>query len=138
MLNLGKLPLHHIAIKGTNVPLLEQFYNRVLGLKVDDVQRHTSGTKRSVWLKSEKIIIMLEEIETNQQPLPQKSSVAEKPGLHLLAFEIARHEREQWKKRLDLHGVTIDAESEFSIYFRDPEGNALALTHYPDPIGEAA
>jgi hypothetical protein len=33
---------------------------------------------------------------------------------------------------LRINDVTIDHESRFSVYFRDPFGTRLALSHYPD------
>ena len=137
MLSLGKLALHHLAIKVIDLEACEKFYSQVLGLKPSKFPYDENGPTRSVWLQSEEVILMLEQVGKGSKPT-SKSSASVKPGLHLIAFAIGRFERNQWKERLTMNGVSIEAESDFTIYFRDPEGNRVALSHYPDPISEAA
>lgn len=136
MLSLGKLALHHLAIKVVDLEVCEKFYSQVLGLKPSKFPSDENGSVRSVWLQSETVILMLEQVEKAAKPT--KSSASVKPGLHLIAFAIGRFERNQWKERLIMNDVSIEAESDFTIYFRDPEGNRVALSHYPDPNSEAA
>jgi hypothetical protein len=55
------------------------------------------------------------------------------PGLHLLAFAIAPGERESWRGRLSAAGHPVCGETGFTLYVRDPFGNRLGLSHYPQP-----
>ena len=42
-------------------------------------------------------------------------------------------ERARWEQRLADAGVAIERTTAFSLFFRDPEGNRLALSHHPEP-----
>lgn len=53
-------------------------------------------------------------------------------GIHLLALRIAPAERERWLRKLRAAGVRIENESPYTIYLRDPEGNRIGLSHYPE------
>ncbi|HTN52639.1 MAG TPA: VOC family protein, partial [Anaeromyxobacter sp.] len=55
-----------------------------------------------------------------------------KPGLHLVALRIAPGERPAWEARLEAAGVRVVHRTRWTIYFHDPEGNRLGLTHYPE------
>lgn len=61
----------------------------------------------------------------------------EKPGWHLLALTISAADRNDWRTRLAAAGIPITGESAYSLYFSDPEGNRLALSHYPAQAGAA-
>jgi hypothetical protein len=47
----------------------------------------------------------------------------------LIAFAV--DDRGAWRARLMGAGVTIEAETEHSLYFRDPDGRRLAVSTYP-------
>jgi len=53
--------------------------------------------------------------------------------LHLLALRIERAERQEWIDRLAKAGVPLNEQTAFTIYCRDPEGNRIGLSHWPDP-----
>ncbi len=55
------------------------------------------------------------------------------PGWLLVALRIEPGARAGWEARLASQGVAIERRSPWTIYFRDPEGNRLALSHHPDP-----
>lgn len=133
MLSLGNLPLHHIAIKVSQLEACEKFYHRLLGLKVVEHQHDARGAVRAIWLESGAVTLMLEKCKAGKR---RKSDEA--AGLHLIAFAISRRDRQEWRERLQLQGVVLEHESDFSLYFRDPEGNRIALSHYPESIHEAA
>ena len=61
---------------------------------------------------------------------PQR--VDEAPGHHCVALKIAEKERATWRARLADAGYEIERESPYSMYFRDPDRNLLALSHYPE------
>jgi catechol 2,3-dioxygenase-like lactoylglutathione lyase family enzyme len=54
------------------------------------------------------------------------------PGHHCVALKIAEKERAEWRERLETAGHPVERESPYSMYFRDPDGNLLALSHYPE------
>ncbi len=132
------MKIHHLALKVHDLAKIENFYFEVLGLKI--IQRHYDEFKqlRSVWMDLQGTILMLE-----QMSLPDSSAnFLEKSiksdnleaGWYLLALEIAKSEREIWKTKLNQLGIQIIQESHYSLYFCDPEGNRLALSHYSDSI----
>ncbi len=117
--------LHHIALKVHDLLSTATFYERIMGLKEIDRKYLPDETLRSIWLKMDDgTILMIEKGD-------QLTGSGESNGWHLLAFEMTASEREEKKNFLQTHGVVIEMESDFSLYFRDPEGNRLAFTHYP-------
>jgi hypothetical protein len=75
-------------------------------------------------------------LETLTEPsagsaVPQPTG--ERPGHHLLAFRIHRDQRAAWEARLANAGVVISHRSDYTLYFQDPEGNRLGLSHHPHP-----
>jgi catechol 2,3-dioxygenase-like lactoylglutathione lyase family enzyme len=129
--------VHHLAIATANPEGLAEFYEHVLGLAVRSRQDDGHGV-RSVWLELGAAALLMLERGDPQRSAPQAeanapTSFAEKrPGFHLLALAIERRERAAWRARLEANGVHVEHESEHSLYFRDPDGNRLALSHYPD------
>ena len=57
----------------------------------------------------------------------------EHAGHHLLALRIRRDQRATWEAKLAAAGVTVSHRTAYTIYFSDPEGNRLGLSHYPEP-----
>jgi hypothetical protein len=54
------------------------------------------------------------------------------PGWHAVALAIPLAERPRWRARLEESGVTLKRETQYSLFFEDPEGNLLALSHFPE------
>ncbi len=109
--------LHHLALRTADVAALERFYVDVLGLQV------TSRTERSIWLDASGTILMLERAEPGESSPPPAS-------LELTCFEITASERDAARRRLGAAGVPIEAETEFTMYFRDPDGRRVGLSHF--------
>ncbi|MHB8789999.1 MAG: VOC family protein [Desulfobulbaceae bacterium] len=125
---------HHIALKVLDLAGSEQFYTRVLDLRVMQHQRDKNGSIRSVWFDLGGVILMLEHCEAVTPEGEKGAPLNPAPtGWHLLALTIAPESRAQWRERLRCAGVRITGETAFSIYFCDPENNRLALSHYPEP-----
>lgn len=118
------LSVHHIALKVRDLGLCEKFYAQVLGLPVMDRLADESGAPRSVWLKCGDAILMLERADAETK--------IKNAGWHLMALKMPIDKRDGWKKKLTEHEVAIEDESPYSIFFKDPEGNKLALSHHPD------
>lgn len=113
--------LHHIALPVRSLAAAEDFYCGVLGFEVAVRHSDEGGNPRSLWLTCGEAIVMLE-----------RTSTAGATSEHLAAFRIPSDGREGWKAELRAAGVSIVRESQYSLYFFDPDGNRLALSHYPD------
>jgi glyoxylase I family protein len=125
------LAFHHVAIQCADLARCERFYREVLGLAVLRRWPRDGGGDRSVWLwvGDGEGFLALERAEEAPVPRPWRDG---KPGLHLLALRIAPTERGAWEDRLDAAGVLVVHRTRWTIYFHDPEGNRIGLTHHPD------
>jgi catechol 2,3-dioxygenase-like lactoylglutathione lyase family enzyme len=124
--------IHHIAIQCVDLDAMVEFYQTVLCLRV--VRRWPSDQSgmagdRSVWLATGNSIIALERCLGEVDPRPWND---DRPGLHLLALQIFRDNRDAWCQWLDHCGVEIKTESSWTVYIVDPEGNRIGLSHFPD------
>jgi len=99
-----------------------QFYIDLFGFQTLDRKYNDTGELRALWLRCGEIIFMFEKGE------PETESHG------VIAFSIQRKDRETWRKKLNHMSVPITRESQFSIYFPDPEGRALALSHSPEVL----
>ena len=125
------LSCNHIALKVADLEKCERFYANVLGLSVMERHQDKAGTPRSVWFDCDGTILMLEKCEAGK-----KVRKDDGPGWHLLAFDIPVEKRNIWKEKLGKAGVKVTNETRYSVYFSDPEGNRLALSHYPKILEE--
>lgn len=116
--------LHHLALQVKDLERARAFYAGVLGMHETRRQPH------SIWLDLDGSILMLERAEGDVVERPWRSDA---PGLHLVAFAIGRAERAAWKEKLAAAGHPVVHETAFTIYVRDPEGNRVGLSHFPDP-----
>lgn len=121
---LGIRSIHHIALQVRDLARAEAFYHGVLELPVARRLTDPQGVPRSVWLTlGNNGLLMLERGDTAQAP----------GGWHLVAFAIAPTERATLEAALQARGVAIVGRSDHTLYIRDPEGNRLGLSHWPDP-----
>jgi len=126
------LAFHHVAIQCVDLERSERFYREVLGLSV--LRRWPlpgGGGDRSVWLSvggSEGGFLALERAGSAATPRLWRDGT---PGLHLVALAIDPGERPAFERRLAAFGVEVVHRTRWTIYFRDPEGNRVGLTHYP-------
>lgn len=114
------------ALYGPDLPALERFYTRVIGLPV--ILR---GGRRLVALRAGHATLLLFD--------PTASSAAGgmvpahgATGAGHVAFVIEEADRAAWRRRLEAHGVAIEKEVEWpeggtSLYMRDPAGNSVEL-----------
>jgi len=127
------LALHHLAIQCADLGRCERFYRDVLGLPVLRRWPREEGGDRSVWLSVGSVaaagFIALERAEG---PPERRAWRDGSPGLHLVALRIAPGERRGGEDRLDAAGVLVVHRTRWTIYFHDPEGNRIGLTHHPD------
>jgi catechol 2,3-dioxygenase-like lactoylglutathione lyase family enzyme len=120
--------VHHVAVQVTDLERARAFYVDVLGFAETRRQPH------SIWVQSETgpsaTIVMLERCDGAHDTT---SWASPRQGLHLLAFAIDVNMRDAWRAKLEQHGVHIEKQSAFSLFFFDPDGTRLALSHYPKP-----
>ena len=120
--------LHHLAIKVRDLAAAERFYCEVLGLPVQRRWPSDDGQGRSLWLDlGAGAFLALERATLARVPLGE-----EDPGLHMVALRIERHERRAWIERLTAAGAPPYRQTDFTIYVRDPEGNRIGLSHWPE------
>lgn len=117
------LSVHHIAVQVNDLDVARNFYVGVLGFSVTREQAH------SVWLDAGGVIVMLELCSGVAE---SSDWATQRVGPHVVAFSIAAADRSAWQSRLRDKGIVVDHESRFTLYFRDPFGARLALSHYPD------
>jgi catechol 2,3-dioxygenase-like lactoylglutathione lyase family enzyme len=129
------LAFHHVAIQCADLDRCERFYRGVLGLPVLRRWPRDGGGDRSVWLSvGGEGFLALERADEQPEARPWRDG---KPGLHLVALRIPAGERGAWEDRLEAAGVRVVHRTRWTIYFHDPEGNRIGLTHHPQDAGAA-
>lgn len=118
--------LHHLALGGRDVRLLADFYTKSFELPFAATHLRKDGSLRSIWLRLEPGLLMIEETEQTI-----KEVVGIGAGLFLLAFSVPNEKRMEVEERIMSHGGTLESRSEFTSYGRDPEGNRIAISSYP-------
>lgn len=111
--------LHHLALRTHDVDGLLAFYLRWFGLAV---QRDTRP--RSVWLQLQpSAVLMIELADPDEPGVPAHSR-------ELFAVSISTAERARLREELVAAGL-LEAETEHTLYFRDPDGRRVGLSSYP-------
>lgn len=122
---LSKRHLHHIALVSDDPEKLSDFYINVLGLKLQCIHYDDNQNIRSIWLylnePSQIPILMIE----------RKDQTKLNSGFHLLSLSMNKNEKIITSQYLKEKNVNITHQSDYSLYFQDPEGNPIALSHYP-------
>jgi catechol 2,3-dioxygenase-like lactoylglutathione lyase family enzyme len=114
--------IHHIAMRTRGLAALESFYASVLGLPV--VQRDGA---RSVWLRAGEALLMLEQADDGEPLVPEGTR-------ELVAFAVHKDDAERYRRILETNEVVIEGETAYTIYFRDPDGRRVGLSHFPGQI----
>ena len=116
--------VHHIAILCLDPVRLAAFYREAFALDQDTVHRHPDQSVRSVWLRDGSgTLFMFEHASAAGQGAQ---------GWHLVAFSVTPSERATLVQRLAGLGAPEESCTAYSSYFRDPEGNRVAISHHPD------
>jgi glyoxylase I family protein len=111
--------IHHIALRTRDLGRLVAFYGDLLGLATS---KESPG--HSVWLEADGTILMIERASESEPDIARGTQ-------ELIAFVVAPEERAAFEARLASRGVAIEARTEFTVYFRDPDGRRVGLSHYP-------
>jgi catechol 2,3-dioxygenase-like lactoylglutathione lyase family enzyme len=120
--------LHHVALGARNLEPVAAFYRDRLGLP--EVARHheRGGRLRSIWLDLGGPILMIEHTEE-----PPRLVQGVGAGPFLLALACQPPERDALERSLAISGFPVESRTEHTIYFRDPEGNRVAVSSYLAP-----
>ena len=113
--------LHHVALRTPDIDQLVAFYRDVLAVPPWPVQ-----AGNGVWFALGSAVLMIERAGPDE-PAPAVGS------LELLAFAIEAGELASTRARLRTQGVTIEAETAHTLYFRDPDGRRVALSDFAFP-----
>jgi catechol 2,3-dioxygenase-like lactoylglutathione lyase family enzyme len=117
------MKIHHLAVFVADLARAEKFYSGVLGLTI---QRRWE--ERSIWYDLGGAAFLAVEQVADATPGPALA----------LALTIDAGERGAWRHRLATAGVVVERESPYSLYFRDPDGNLLGVSHWPVASAAAA
>jgi glyoxylase I family protein len=122
---------HHVAIQARDVETVAAFYRDVLGLPELRRWPDERGGLRSIWLACGDGFLAIEATGEGETPsrLPFRHGA---PGLHVFAFRIERGQRSAIESQLSARGIQIEHHTRWSLFLRDPEGNRVGLTHYPE------
>jgi catechol 2,3-dioxygenase-like lactoylglutathione lyase family enzyme len=105
--------VHHVALRTKKLARLVRFYRDVVGLRV------MRETPRSTWLAMGPAILMLERAEKNEPDIPHATK-------EFLCFGVrTKGDVSRFKGR-----VRVEDETEFTIYFRDPDGRRVGVSRY--------
>ncbi len=124
---------HHLAIQVRDLERTATFYREVLGFPEQVRHRRPDGSLRSIWLAlPDGGFLALEQVSGHPPGTPFSHEV---PGLHVLAFRIARDDRAAVLGDLTARGIPVVHQSRWTVYVQDPEGNRIGLSHHPeDPL----
>ena len=113
--------IHHAALRTADVEQLQSFYAGVLGLSV-----RRGARDGSVWLDAEGTVLMIERAAVGEPAVTRGT-------MHFLAFTMGEESKEAWRERIERFGIRIEAETAYTLYFRDPDGRRVAVSDYPFP-----
>jgi glyoxylase I family protein len=118
------LGVHHLAVLVSDLDRAETFYCNVLGLPLKQRWTDDHGRPRSFWVHlTHGTFLAIERSDARPKEADR--------GWHCVALGIEPAERSTWREKLKAAGITLERESDFTMYFRDPDGNLLGLSHYP-------
>jgi catechol 2,3-dioxygenase-like lactoylglutathione lyase family enzyme len=111
--------IHHIALRTRDVARLTRFYEGVLALR-----RLREQPGYSVWLDLGGAVLMIEQAGEDEPPVA--------PGTRdLLALRVDDAGRAAVLARLTAAGGALEAETQHTSYFRDPDGRRVAVSTHP-------
>jgi glyoxylase I family protein len=123
--------LHHVALGAEDVRLVADFYARAFELTYAREHFYDDGRLRSIWLRTGDSLLMIEHTPSEATEATARSVTGIGRGAFLLAFSISKTEEQTAVERLISLGSVIESRTEHSVYARDPEGNRIAISHYP-------
>jgi catechol 2,3-dioxygenase-like lactoylglutathione lyase family enzyme len=111
--------VHHLAFRTPDLDALAAFYGEWLCAAVVRDDR-----PRALWLELGPGAVLMLELAAAAEPAPDPRS------LELTAFRIEAAGRPALRARLIAAGL-LEAETEHTLYLRDPDGRRIAFSSYP-------
>jgi len=118
--------MHHLAFGARDVEHIAGFYSHLFGLEELCRKCDAQGLLRSVWLRLGSGVLMVERTMLERPPVNGVDA-----GLFLIAFRVDAAMRAELENKLVALGHPVESRTEHTSYFRDPEGNRFAISHYP-------
>ena len=110
--------IHHIALRTRDVAALTLFYRSLFALTAVREQ-----PEYSVWLSLETAVLMIEQRAEGEPDVARGS-------MDLIAFAVTREGRERVRETLREMGVSVEGETAYTTYFRDPDGRRVGVSTY--------
>lgn len=107
---------------------LARFYRELFGLSEAARHHGSDGALRSIWLDLGGTLLMIERSSSETRHVEGVGQ-----GLFLMAFRVSPAERSMLERELESRGHVIESRTAYSSYSRDPDGNRIAISHYPEP-----
>jgi catechol 2,3-dioxygenase-like lactoylglutathione lyase family enzyme len=114
--------LHHLAFRTRKLRKLARFYSEVVGLPTVRVNKLQSGRIRSVWLDAGGTLLMLEAVSEGDEPAIPRGTC------ELVCFGARSKKDVAWRRDKVRRHVRIEAETDYTFYFRDPDGRRVAIS----------
>jgi glyoxylase I family protein len=108
--------IHHLALRTDDLEALERFYAGLLGLAI------TRRGPSSLWLDAGGSILMLERRDPSEPRIDAETK-------ELLCFAISPGDHERFAAAIE-----IEASTDYTLYFRDPDGRRVGVSSYPEPL----
>lgn len=124
------LGFHHLAVQVRDVQRVADFYVKTLGLAELRRFHRDDGSLRSIWVSAGESPAFLA-IEAAPELIP-----AGVLGYSMIALRIDANARKNVIDELARAGVTVEKQTGWTLYVRDPEGNQVGLSHHPDAAPE--
>jgi lactoylglutathione lyase len=114
------LPVHHVALRVTDVERSLAFYVGLLGLRERRRFEGKDGRLRSAWVDAGQAVLMLERELRGAGPMSGSG--------HVLAFAV--HGLPEWASRLAAEGVPLLDRTAHTLYLGDPDGHRVGLSDF--------
>ena len=129
------LGFHHVAVQVHDVAKVVAFYVELLQLPELQRFHRDDGSLRSIWVGTSNQAGPANGLSTTgfiaiEGIRPQTPEGA--LGYSMVALRIDATQRPAISLELARRGVTIERETAWTFYVRDPEGNLVGLSHHPD------
>jgi glyoxylase I family protein len=120
--------LHHVAISAgkAGVEAVAAFWREVVGLAELTQHRRDDGSLRAVWLELTPGAGTAGGFLAVEAEDPKRAL-----GPAMVALRIERTSRDGVLAQLAARGVAVEHQSRWTVYFSDPAGNRVGLSHHP-------